>query len=164
MKVSELMTKTVAFCGPDTNLAEAAATMWEKDCGFLPVVAHDGKLTGVITDRDICIALGTRNQRPSDVTVGVVASGQSLTCRPNDDVQAAIHLMRRERIRRLPVVNEHGGLAGVLSLNDIALNARAGDSQASRALSMEEVASALRAVCERSPASVAVRSAAAGGE
>ena len=63
MRVQDVMTKAVASCHADASLAAVAALMWEHNCGQLPVVSDDGKVTSVITDRDICIALGTRNQR-----------------------------------------------------------------------------------------------------
>ena len=62
MRVRDLMTKTVVFCRHETNLAAATALMWDNDCGTLPVVSESGKVIGIITDRDICIALGTRNR------------------------------------------------------------------------------------------------------
>ena len=69
MKVQEVMNRAVASCRPDTSLAAAAALMWEHNCGQLPVVNHEGKVSAVITDRDICIALGTRNQRACELKV-----------------------------------------------------------------------------------------------
>jgi len=59
MKVKEIMTKDVSTCTPDTTVAEAAHLMWEADCGILPVV-EDGELEGIVTDRDMYIALATR--------------------------------------------------------------------------------------------------------
>jgi CBS domain-containing protein len=57
---------------PTTDLASAAARFWRADCGVLPVVDHDGKLVGIITDRDICIAVGTRDRLPSNLVVAEV--------------------------------------------------------------------------------------------
>src|SRR5215467_1479891 len=67
MKVRDLMTTNAAFCRPETNLAAVGALMWEHDCGLIPVVDDPGKVTGVITDRDICIALSTRDRQPSKI-------------------------------------------------------------------------------------------------
>jgi CBS domain-containing protein len=121
MKVRDLMTGNPKCCGPDTNLAEAIELMWTNDCGVLPVM-EEGKLTGIVTDRDVCIAVGTRNCRPSDTTVKEVATGTVHTCAPDDDVDTAMAIMRRAQVRRLPVV-EDGKLAGILALNDIILAA-----------------------------------------
>ena len=121
MKVQDLMTGNPKCCGPDTNLAEAIELMWTNDCGVLPVM-EDGKLTGIVTDRDVCIAVGTRNCRPSDTTVKDVGYSPVQTCAPDDDVDTAMAIMRRAQVRRLPVI-EDGKLAGILALNDIILAA-----------------------------------------
>src|ERR1700732_307169 len=70
MKVNEVMTKTPYYCQPETNLGSATELMWNANCGFLSVEAQNGKVIGVITDRDICIALGTRSRLPGDIAVG----------------------------------------------------------------------------------------------
>jgi CBS domain-containing protein len=54
------MTSDVRTCRPETNLAEAVRDMWEGDCGALPVVSDEGRVIGMITDRDVCIAVATR--------------------------------------------------------------------------------------------------------
>jgi len=69
MRVQDAMTETPATCRPDTNLAIAAELMWTHDCGSLPVLDDAGTVVGIATDRDMLIALGTRNQRPADLTV-----------------------------------------------------------------------------------------------
>src|SRR5262245_9161088 len=119
MTVRDLMTESAVFCRPDTNLAQAAALMWDNDCGALPVVSESGKITGMITDRDICIALGTRNKRASEVSVYDVLSGPVWVCRPDDEIRTALKSMREGRIRRLPVVNSAGGLEGIVCLDEI---------------------------------------------
>jgi CBS domain-containing protein len=72
--------------------------MWEGDCGVLPVV-DDNELVGVVTDRDMYIALATRNTRAAHLRV---ATKKVATCAPEDDVHAALATMREHRIRRLP--------------------------------------------------------------
>jgi len=136
------MTKEVKRCGPDTDLATASALMWANDCGVLPV-ERDGKLIGIITDRDICIALGTRNRRAAEVPVGEVASQDVQTCFPDADVHAAMATMRRAKVHRLPVVDD-GKLEGILALNDIvdAVDRRHGD------IDYEEVMNTMKAVSE----------------
>src|SRR5947207_3370482 len=123
MKVQDVMQATVKFCGPETNLARATALMWETDCGVLPVVVDGGKAIGVITDRDIAIALGTRNKPASDISVTEVMTAVPYTTSAEDDVHDALKVMRKEQVRRLPVVNSDGVLTGILCLNDIALQA-----------------------------------------
>jgi CBS domain-containing protein len=67
MNVKDVMVKNVSMCRPDNNLAEVTAIMWDARCGALPVEDGRGAVTSMITDRDICIALGTRNIRASEV-------------------------------------------------------------------------------------------------
>lgn len=141
MKVKEIMTREPRTCSPDTNLAAAAALMIDGDCGILPVMG-DGKLVGVVTDRDMYIALATRNQRASDLTVGEVVQTPVYTCRPDDDVQAALETMKQHCVRRLPVEGFGGTVMGIVSMNDIVLA-----SGPRKPLHDAEVVSTLQAIC-----------------
>src|SRR6185436_18969081 len=123
MRVHDVMTEDVKSCSPETNLAAAAAIMWENDCGVLPIVSDGGKAIGVITDRDIAIALGTRNKQAAEIPVNEVMSGALYAASPDEDIHTALRLMRKEKVHRLPVINEQGTLKGILSLNDVALHA-----------------------------------------
>src|SRR5262245_39849072 len=98
MKVADIMTKDVKLCDPNTNLAAATEILWCTDCGALPVLDADGELVGLITDRDICIALGTRNGKASELFVRDVAAKPVFTCLPEDDIHEALKLMREHRI------------------------------------------------------------------
>jgi CBS domain-containing protein len=118
------MTKQATFCYPDTSLSGAAELMWKRKCGFLPVRGEGGNIIGVITDRDISIALGTRNRRPSEVLVKDVSSGRLFTCTADDSVACALTTMRIEGLRRLPVIDREGALVGVLSIDDLVLKAQ----------------------------------------
>jgi CBS domain-containing protein len=122
MTVQSIMTSSPAACTLQSNLAEAARIMWERDCGIVPVT-EDGKVIGVVTDRDICIAASTKNRPPSQIAVGELPRGDVIVCRQGDDVQTALTLMRDRRIRRLPVIGPDDRLAGVVSLNDLVLAA-----------------------------------------
>lgn len=124
MKVQDLYTQSPLTCTPETNLAAAAGTMWEGDCGILPVVDAARKVVGVVTDRDICIALGTRNVPASQALVREVISGKVHTCRAQDDVREALRTMAARNVRRLIVVNDKGELLGVLSMHDVLMAAR----------------------------------------
>ena len=141
MKVKEVMSSEPCVCAPHTNLAEAAALMLKADCGILPIVT-DGQLVGVVTDRDLYIALATRNRLASELTVGEVVQQPIYTCSPDDDVLAALETMREHRIRRLVVGGFGGTVIGVVSMNDIVLAAGA-----KKALNDTQVANALRAIC-----------------
>jgi CBS domain-containing protein len=148
MKVHDVMTEDVKYCGPETNLAAAAAMMWESDCGALPIVADGGKAVGVITDRDIAIALGTRNKQAAEIPVKEVMSAELFAASPDEDIHTALKLMRKEKVHRLPVINAEGKLEGILSLNDVALHAMPPNGKAKPALNYEDVVSTLKAVCE----------------
>lgn len=143
MKVKDLMTTDVRTCTPDTTVAQAAQLMWEGDCGILPVV-DDGELIGVVTDRDMYIALATQNARASHLRVGAVATKTLATCAPEDDVHAALATMKQARVRRLPVVGFGNTVLGILSMNDILLAAGRSKDVAS-----EEVVATLQAICGR---------------
>jgi CBS domain-containing protein len=145
MKVGDAMTKSPSFCGPDESLAAAAGIMSRIGCGFLPVVGEGGNVIGVITDRDISIALGTRNRRPSDVLVKDVMSRKLFTCTPEDEVHCALKTIQIEGVRRLPVIDREGALAGVLSIDDIAL--KASERAFRRDISYKDVEETYKAIC-----------------
>lgn len=143
MKIRDIMTHHVISCSPGTNLATAVELLWANDCGALPVT-EDDKVTGIITDRDICIALGTCNRAAADMKVGEVASRDVEACAQDADIHSAMATMRRAQVRRLPVVDANGELKGMLGLNDIvlAVDRRHGD------LTYEEVMNTVKAVSE----------------
>lgn len=124
MKVRDVMTREVVWCEAESSLAEVSELMWKHSCGFLPVVGEGGNVIGVVTDRDISIAVGTRNRRPSELRVKSVMSNRLFTCTAADSVHCALTTMRMEGLRRLPVIDEEGALVGVLSIDDLARKAR----------------------------------------
>jgi|SRR5215472_2329451 len=123
MKVKEVMTPDVRSIWLTESLATAAESMWENDCGILPVI-KDGKVVGLITDRDICMATAIRDRKPSNISVEEVMNGSVFSAAPDDDVNQALEIMREHQIRRLPVLDEEGALAGIMSINDIVLHAK----------------------------------------
>ena len=124
MTIKEIMTPDPRIATPTTTLAEAAALMLDGDCGILPVVER-GDLIGVVTDRDMYIALATRDRRASELTVAEVAQSPVRMCDADDEIQGALQTMTRFRIRRLPVRGAGGAIIGVVSIDDILLNAGA---------------------------------------
>lgn len=143
MKVQNAMRSTVIYCRPETNLAEAIDLLWSRDCGILPVVDAANKVVGIITDRDICVALGSRNRPPADILVKHVASSEVLTCKAEDDIHSALEIMRDNQLRRLPVVDKADVLKGILSVDDIILSADSID------LTYSDVMPVLQAICQR---------------
>ena len=148
MKVQDVMTKGAEACSRGTDLAAAAMIMWRMDCGVVPVVGDDGReAVGMITDRDICIAVATRHRRAEEITVGEVVSGTLYKVRPGDDIRAALEAMRSERVRRLPVVKD-GALVGIISINDIIRTAEKQGGRARQDISAEDVLEVMKAICE----------------
>ena len=149
MRVVEIMMGTPYHCSPETNLGSATELMWIGNCGFLAVVGKDNKVVGVITDRDICIALGTRNRTAGEVRVAEAISGKVYSCAPEDEVQTALETMRAQHVRRLPVITKNGALVGIVSTDDmIAHTEKSGIGGASQ-LSSAEVVKALQEINER---------------
>lgn len=126
MRIEDLMTKDVSFCNPGTSAAAAAEIMWNRDCGVLPVLDDSGRVVGVVTDRDLFIALGTSNRSASELPVGEIMRREPAVCAPDHDVRTALKTMAQRRVHRLPVVNRSGALEGILSMNDVVLHAKAG--------------------------------------
>jgi CBS domain-containing protein len=144
MKVRDIMVRTAASCRADMNLGEAVEIMWNRNCGFLPIVNAQAKVTGVITDRDVCVALGTRNSLPGKIKVKDVATPNLFSCKPDDDVRSALLTMAQAKVRRLPVVNAAGWLEGILSMDDVVFHAET-INRASE-VSAENVVNTLKAV------------------
>jgi CBS domain-containing protein len=129
MKVRDIMAKTPASCHMDTNLAKAVEILWSQNCGILPVLNGEERVVGVVTDRDICIALGTKNRAAGEITAGEVASGNVFACTPDDDVHTALATMAQGKVRRLPVIGPEGTLKGLLSMDDVVRHSGTGKGE-----------------------------------
>ncbi len=145
MKVQELMTSDAKVCRPETDLAAAAMLMWDGDFGTLPVVADGGRVVGMITDRDICIAAATKGRAASDIAVGEVITGKVFSCAPETEVRDALKLMQQEKVRRLPVIGAEGALQGVLSINDVVLKAE--ETKNNSSVSYADVMKTFKSIC-----------------
>ena len=144
MKVQDAMVNNVSVCRPENNLAEVVAIMWDERCGALPVLDGSGTATSMITDRDICIALGTRNVRASELQVKDVSLPRVFSCGANDDILLALKTMVSQNVRRLPVVDDGGKLVGILSIDDLLLHS---EKRAGKAgISQEDVVSAAKSI------------------
>jgi CBS domain-containing protein len=143
MLVEQVMTRDVRACSPNDSLGRAAEIMWEADCGCVPVVDGEGRVTAMITDRDICMAAYTRGQALHEMNVATAASRRVVTVMAGDELATAEQLMREYRVRRLPVVNRDGKLVGLLSMNDLARRARS----TSKEVSAEGIVKTLAAIC-----------------
>jgi len=119
MKVHEVMTREVELISPHHTLEQAAQLMAELDAGVLPVSDKD-RLVGIITDRDIVIRAVATGEDPMCTQVGDAMTRQVGYCCEEDDVDRAVEIMARLRVRRLPVLDRHERLVGIVSLADIA--------------------------------------------
>jgi CBS domain-containing protein len=119
MLVKHVMTSDVRTCPPDATVAGAARIMSARECGAVPVVDTQHKLIGMVTDRDVCLALASRVRKPEELPVGDVMSRKVYSCSPNDDTVTALKVMQQHHVRRLPVVGADGRVVGIFSIDDI---------------------------------------------
>ena len=118
MEVKDIMTHSVVTVDASESVELAARTMARHNVGALPVVSG-GKLCGMLTDRDIVTRCLAANRIPGTTTVKQVMTEQITSIRPDMQTGVAAHLMGRQQVRRLPVI-ENGKLCGLLSLGDLA--------------------------------------------
>ncbi|MFE4541126.1 CBS domain-containing protein [Arthrobacter sp. NPDC056727] len=119
--VREFMTTDARCIRENQSLADAARMMLDLDCGSLPICGDDGKLKGMITDRDIvlkCVAVG---RDPREVLASDLATGKPYWIDADANIDAAIEMMEKYQVRRLPVIADHK-LVGIISQGDIARN------------------------------------------
>ena len=119
MRCREIMTSNVRTAAPDTQLREVAVMMRDGDVGSLPVV-ENGKLVGIVTDRDIVVR-AVAEGRDATSPVSEAMTAEIYAVRPDDFVFEAIRMMGDKQVRRIPVVGESGELAGIIAMADIAL-------------------------------------------
>src|SRR5919205_2585747 len=117
--IREIMTPNPSTIEPDQSVVEAAKIMKQQDAGVVPVT-ENGRLTGMVTDRDIAIRVVAEGKDPQSTTVREVASTDLVTVDPQQDLDEALRLMAQHQVRRLPVVEEDGRLVGVVAQADVA--------------------------------------------
>jgi predicted transcriptional regulator len=120
LTVNDIMTREVVRLQVDATLHEAARVMRSRDIGDVVVVDKE-RLVGVVTDRDIVVRAVAEGVAPDQATLGSVASRDPVTVRPDAPARDAALLMRDHAVRRLLVCDE-GGLVGIVSLGDLALD------------------------------------------
>jgi CBS domain-containing protein len=148
MRVRDVMVGTPVGCNSETNLGSAVEILWRQQCGILPIANCEEKIFGVVTDRDICIALGTRNRLPGEINVGEVATGKLYSCKPDDDIHTALATMGEMKVRRLPVIDAAGKLQGILSMDDVVLHAEPRGVGKTPELSYEDVMNTFKKIYE----------------
>src|SRR5665647_510664 len=121
-RVTDMMTKDPACCTPETSLQEVAALMIKFDCGEIPVVDSltERRIAGVITDRDICCRTVAKGLNPLNMKTSDVMTFPAITVNLEATLDLCCDIMEREKIRRLPVVDDYEKVCGIISLGDIA--------------------------------------------
>lgn len=121
MLAQDLMTTPTITVHVNDPLNLAAQRMWEADIGALPVVNDEGQLTGMITDRDICMATYTQGCAPGSLLVNCAMAHHPISARPEQHVGEVEQLMSKYQVRRIPVVDAAGKPIGIISMNDLAI-------------------------------------------
>lgn len=153
MKIEDLMTREVRACGPHDNLSLVAQTMWDSDCGCLPVIDSERRVIGMITDRDVCMAAHLRGSPLWALTVADAMARVIYACNPGNKLSTATALMEKHQLRRLPVVDEHGRLVGIITLSTFARSAVDKDKKKRSRVDSKDVTSLLATITSpRAPA------------
>lgn len=150
MRIEQLMTKVARTCRSGRSLSEAAQLMWDNDAGCLPVTDGDGsqRLLGIITDRDICMAIRFDAGALPDLRVEDVMTEVTRACNPDDPISEAVAIMGEARVRRLPVVDGTERVIGMLSLADLALEAARQITWREPKITLAEVGELLATICQ----------------
>ena len=119
MKLRQIMTDSVIPIDPEETVDVAARTLAHYNIGVLPVCSADGKLRGILTDRDLVTRCLAANRLPENTKVKDIMTRQVISAQPDMEVGVAAHLMGRQQVRRLPIT-ENGKLCGMVSLGDMA--------------------------------------------
>jgi CBS domain-containing protein len=148
MQVREVMTERPESCSVNDTANEAVRIMWERDCGAVPVLDSMGHVSGIVTDRDLCMAAYFQGTPLSQIRLADVMTPQPATCTADSDLAAAERLMQERQIRRLPVVDREGALVGIVSLADVAMAVRRSGEPPSRPAQFGELFQTVAAVSE----------------
>jgi CBS domain-containing protein len=154
LHIQEIMTRPAITCRSTDTLHTAAQLMWDHDCGAIPVTDEAGKLVGIVTDRDICMATYTRGRAPQQIAVADAMAKQVYSCRSDDPVSQAEQLMSDYQIRRVPIVDYDDKPTGVLSLNDITRHVAATRSSNGE---RQAAIQTMSAICQHRPEPVEAR-------
>ena len=119
--IREVMTPGPLTVEATSTVAEAALAMKGADVGPVPVLDTNGRLCGILTDRDITVRVVAEGLDPKTTSVGDVSSVELIVLSPDDTVDDAVQLMRERSIRRLPIVDDSGKPVGIVSLGDLAV-------------------------------------------
>jgi CBS domain-containing protein len=153
MQVRACMTDDAKFAMPETSLKEAARMMDAGSFGAVPVLNTRGEVIGIITDRDICLAIARWERPASEIAVSEVMTRKVFTCEADENIDDAMRTMRHHRVRRLPVIAADGRLAGILSMDDVVLHSDAGAGWISAGIGYGETVGTLKSIYQHPSAS-----------
>ena len=142
LRVKDLMTQPPQLCTVDTTLALASQRMSSTGAGTMIVLNRHGRIGGILTDRDLALAVGTLEGAVATATVGSVMTCGAHVCAPDDEVREAVARMARAKVRRLPVVAPDGDVKGLISIDDVLLW-----GLGTGGVTPRDVLAALRAIC-----------------
>ncbi|MDF1561876.1 MAG: CBS domain-containing protein [Deltaproteobacteria bacterium] len=120
MKVEKIMNAPVVSCREDQTLNDAAHRMWSSDLGVVPVLDGEGRLVGMVTDRDVCMSAYFAGRDLSSIPLARAMSRDVVTCRADEELEVIEERMGTHQIRRLPVVDDEDHPIGMISLADLA--------------------------------------------
>jgi CBS domain-containing protein len=121
LRCRDIMTRNIITCRRDTPIVEVARLMRDEDVGAVPVVGDDGKLAGIVTDRDLVVKGINGDKNDVEVTAEDCMSTDLYTVNQNDRLVDMIHEMGDHQVRRIPVVDSRDRLVGIISMADIAI-------------------------------------------
>lgn len=152
MKVEEVMNRNVYSCKSSDSLKSAAQSMWDHDIGCLAVIDDKGVAIGMVTDRDLLMCATLNGSPLSDLPISRAMSKEVHSVRMGEPVRTAETLMQSKQVRRLLVMGPEGRLAGIISLNDLALAAGK-----KRDVRPEDVVATLASICQPRPHAATAR-------
>lgn len=146
MRVRDVMNTPARSVAPDDTLHKATREMWTHACGAVAVLGESGRVVGMLTDRDVCLAAMIQEDTLENLSVASAMSPVVQTCSADDGLRAAEDLMRKHHIRRLPVLGDDGELVGMLSIDDLAVVAALHKGEREAGLTPDDIALTLAAV------------------
>ncbi len=123
MRAADLMSRDVVTVYPHDRVEYAARLMRDYDCGALPVIDREGRLIGMLTDRDISMRLVANEADTHSAVVGDCMTDGVFACHADEPVREIMRRMSRHRVRRLPIINDWGQVIGIVSQGDLARHA-----------------------------------------
>jgi len=148
--IKDLMTLTPQFCSRNETLKEVAEKMARNNIGSLPVLDESQKVIGMITDRDIAMAIARNKNPANEVKVNEIMSTEVHSIKQDDDASAALKLMRTKKVGRLPVLDNEQHLKGIVTLNSIVRKVKESEDKAEITFEgKENVINTLESIAER---------------